>query len=225
MSDLERAIPGKVFERQDWGAPSSPGGSYRNPSDVIGLTVHHTTGATLGTDNTARWVKNIYDFHTGPQRGWADIGYAYLIDRFGNVFVGRGRHRSLAHATGFNTSYLGVAFLGTGDETFTDEAAIAFIELRKWLRNNGLTNMNRLNGHRDIGSTTCPGNYLYRWVTNGMDDPRKDDDNMAHLSDDAQQWLQEFYEEGQKRDGVRATSLWHVLDWLRSTRDFFARYF
>ena len=44
------------------------------------------------------------------------------------------------------------------------------------------------------------------------------------LSDDAQEWLESFYEEGQKRD-ARPASLWHVLDWLRNTRDFFSKYF
>ena len=31
-----------------------------------------------------------------------------------------------------------------------------------------MSRMTRRNGHRDLGSTTCPGNLLHSWVHNGM---------------------------------------------------------
>ena len=171
MSDLQQLIPGEVFAREDWGGTASPGGSRRDRSQVIGLTGHHTTGNTLGEDNQAQWVLNIYNYHTGTL-GWADIGYAYLYDRYGNVYVGRGRYRQLAHATGYNTTWLGVAFLGDSSQVWTDEAAAAFIGLRTWLRNEGgMVNMDQVNRHRDIGSTACPGSAKASWIANGLPAP------------------------------------------------------
>ena len=165
MTELAELVVGDVYERSDWGAPATPGGSRRDRQDVVGFTQHHTTGATLGVEDTVRWVFNIHEYHTN-NNGWDDIGYAYLVDRFGNLFVGRGRYRSLAHARGYNSNWLGVAYLGSGIEGHvTDEGKITLHNLRKWLRGSGgMSNMNRTAGHRDLGSTSCPGSYLYRWA-------------------------------------------------------------
>lgn len=171
MSDLAEMIPGRVFGRSDYGAPATPGGGRRDRSRVIGMTVHWTTGNILGEADTLRWVGNIYRYHT-QTRGWADIGYAYLFDRYGNIYVGRGRYRSLAHATGYNTTWLGVAFLGGHDSHVTDEALAAAAGLRAWLRREGgMTGMSRINGHRDLGSTSCPGDRLWRWARDGAPAP------------------------------------------------------
>ena len=179
MAELADLIPGRVFEREDWGAPATPGGSRRDREDVVGMTVHHTTGATLGVDDTVSWVKNIYDYHTGGRLNWSDIGYAYLVDRFGNVFVGRGRFRTLAHARGYNGVWLGVAFLGSGREGHvTPEAKRAFIGLHRWLQGDGgMVNLDAVNGHRDLDpSNVCPGDYLYQWaVVDEMPEPQAEE--------------------------------------------------
>ncbi len=177
MTDLNESVVGRIYDRTDWGAPATPGGAQRDPARVVGMTVHHTTGNTLGNDDTVRWWHNIWRWHTGRNPSspltWSDIGYAYGIDRFGNLFVGRGRYRQLAHARGYNTTWLGVAYLGSGIQGHvTIDAKQTFVGLRNWLRDGGgMDNMSRLNGHRDIGSTACPGDHLYQWVSDGMPTP------------------------------------------------------
>ena len=177
-------IPGQVIERTEWGGPAEPGGTRRDRSLVVGWTQHHTTGDTLGNDDTVRWWYNIWRWHTG-NNGWADIGYAYGVDKYGNVLVGRGRYRQLAHASGYNTTWLGVAYLGTGRQGHvTDEGKLALLGLRDWLRGDGgMTNMSRVNRHRDIGSTSCPGPYLSQWIAEGMPSPHPEpeptEDDMA----------------------------------------------
>ena len=169
---LESMIPGSVYSRPDCGIPATPGGSRREPRNVIGFTQHWTTGNALGVSNTRRWWKNIYDYHVG-HNGWADIGYAFGVDRFGNVFFGRGRYRQLAHARGYNTTWLGVAYMGGHDSHVTPEGQIALRSLHDWLRAEGeMSNMRDRNGHRDLGSTACPGNLLHSWVHNGMPLPK-----------------------------------------------------
>lgn len=171
MADLAELIPGDVYTRSEIGMPSSPGGSRRPRSAVVGLTGHHTTGETLGESNQIQWVFNIYHYHVNTLN-WADIGYAYLYDRYGNVYVGRGRYRTLAHATGYNRNWLGVAYLGDSSQGYPEPAQLTFIGLRSWLMNEGgMTNMSQVNGHGDIGSTACPGAEKYSFITSGMPEP------------------------------------------------------
>ena len=53
------------------------------------------------------------------RNGWNDIGYNYLVDKYGRIFEGRGggliQNVIGAHAQGFNTGSVGVAVLGTYD--------------------------------------------------------------------------------------------------------------
>jgi len=48
------------------------------------VIIHHTVSSNTYTDG-AEMVRNIYKYHAYT-RGWGDIGYNYLIDRFGNIY-------------------------------------------------------------------------------------------------------------------------------------------
>ena len=85
--------------------------------------VHHTdTASVYPCSDSARIVRGIYAYHV-LTNGWNDIGYNFLIDRYGHVFEGRygGVTRPVvgAHARGFNTGSSGIAMIGT----FTSTAA------------------------------------------------------------------------------------------------------
>lgn len=78
--------------------------------------VHHTDGSnTYSQADVPAMLAGIYRFHTDG-RGWCDIAYNVLIDRFGGVWEGRlGGLDNAAwggHAQGFNTESVGVALLG-----------------------------------------------------------------------------------------------------------------
>src|SRR5437870_7834653 len=69
--------------------------------------------------------------------GWNDIGYNFLVDRYGQVFEGRygGVDRNVvgAHAEGFNTGSVGVAVIGTFESSgITPAARAALVSLLAW---------------------------------------------------------------------------------------------
>ena len=83
--------------------------------------MHHTAGRNDYTRAQApAIVRGIQLFHV-KGNGWNDIGYNFLVDRFGTIYEGRfgGVDRNVigAHALGFNTESVGIALLGTYGNT------------------------------------------------------------------------------------------------------------
>src|SRR5439155_602630 len=67
---------------------------------------------------SAAIVRSICLFHRNVH-GWNDIGYNFLVDRYGQIFEGRGggidEPLAGAQAGGYNLSSTGVAVIGTFD--------------------------------------------------------------------------------------------------------------
>ena len=110
-------------------------GTTAYDSSVKALFVHHTDTTNNYTAAQAyAQVRAILAFHT-KVRGWNDIGYNLLVDRFGHVFEGRrGSITSAvlgAHTGGFNSQSLGIAVLGTFSTTAPSSAAMQALA-RPW---------------------------------------------------------------------------------------------
>ncbi len=78
--------------------------------------IHHTVNSnTYLPGDVPGLLASIYHYHT-DSLGWCDTAYNFIIDRFGGVWQGRSGDMAKpimgGHAKGFNTSSLGVAFLG-----------------------------------------------------------------------------------------------------------------
>ncbi len=105
--------PSKILTRQDWGADESLmqwSPQYQKPHTKA--IIHHTV-TDDGGSNVAATIRSIYYFHA-VTRGWGDIGYNYLVDKFGNIWTGRqgGDHVIGGHAYGWNDGAFGVAAIG-----------------------------------------------------------------------------------------------------------------
>ncbi|MGH2499290.1 MAG: N-acetylmuramoyl-L-alanine amidase [Candidatus Limnocylindria bacterium] len=104
----------RILSRQDWAADESimrwiP--EYQKPHTKA--VIHHTVTGDGGS-NVAAELRSIYHFHANT-RGWGDIGYQYLVDKFGNIWSGRqgGDHVIGGHAFGWNDGAFAVAAIGT----------------------------------------------------------------------------------------------------------------
>ncbi|HTO00235.1 MAG TPA: N-acetylmuramoyl-L-alanine amidase [Microthrixaceae bacterium] len=175
-----------IHSRGDWGA-RAVGGMDIAKSVEMGV-VHHTASASSYSEAAVPGIiRGIQAYHIDG-RGWSDIGYNYLVDRFGRIWEGRagGITQNVvgAHAAGFNTGSFGVSVIGSYDETVPALAAVnAVAELIGWrlymaghdpagsvaFRSGGspkyaegvTVNLARVIGHRDVGVTGCPGTHLY----------------------------------------------------------------
>lgn len=120
------------------------------------IIVHHTAGA----DREALDREAIRRFHV-EERGWRDIGYHYVVERVGEVYVaimGRPMHHAGAHAPGFNRRALGVALVGDFTESGPPiEQLRVSARLIAGLCVSLDIELANIHSHRQVGSTACPG--------------------------------------------------------------------
>jgi hypothetical protein len=170
-----------IISRAGWGADES----YMDwspeyvPSRKI--VVHHTvTTNDYSEEEATKWVRAIYYYHA-VTLGWGDIGYSYLVDRYGNIYEGRdgGPDVVAGHTYSYNYGTTGVALIGTHGnyagsvpaseaELGALEALAAWEGARAGIHPFGASEMKgtaipNLAGHRDYPSnhTTCPGDEAY----------------------------------------------------------------
>ncbi len=98
LARLPRALPAvalagvAVQPRAAWGADLLPKGPLPEEAagDVRFLLVHHTASANgYAQAEVPGLLRGFYGFHTGAAKGWPDIAYSFLVDRFGQVWEGR----------------------------------------------------------------------------------------------------------------------------------------
>ncbi|MCU1497053.1 MAG: repeat protein [Acidimicrobiales bacterium] len=100
--------------------------------------VHHTVGSnSYAPGDVPGLLAGIYYFHTDG-RGWCDIGYNYIVDRFGGVWEARlgGLDNIITggHAQGFNRFSVGVSLLGQFHPGETPAAAVPSAAMMAGLR-------------------------------------------------------------------------------------------
>jgi hypothetical protein len=179
-----------IVPRVDWEADERIVRAKPLVAPVLKLAVvHHTAGTNSYTPaQSAAIVRGIEEYHVRGN-GWNDIGYNFLVDRFGNVYEGRagGLERNVigAHAEGFNTGTVGVALIGNYSSATPPKAQQdALVKLLAWrldvahvdplstvvytsggnakFRSGKLVTLRAISGHRDTGPSECPGNGTYR---------------------------------------------------------------
>ena len=169
----------KIYSREQWGANEAlrDKGSLRYYEIHAGF-VHHTVNANgYSRDQVPGILRSIYAYHT-QSRGWSDVGYNFLVDRFGRIWEGRagGVDRPVvgAHTLGYNDYAFAMSAIGNFETATPRDAMLqAYGSLFAWKlslhgvdassdrQRVGSSTFAAINGHRDAGSTACPGRYLY----------------------------------------------------------------
>jgi uncharacterized protein with LGFP repeats len=176
------AMP-RIITRAQWGA--DPKLTDRCWKPRIGtkfsmVFIHHTASSNHYTAAQAPGiVRGIYAYHT-QSRGWCDIAYNFLVDRYGNIYEGRrgGITRPVrgAHAGDYNLNTTGIALIGNFMHANpTRRMKHSLVQLVAWRMGTAYhgayghpkvhgKRFKRISGHRDAMSTSCPGNRAYKWL-------------------------------------------------------------
>ena len=178
------AMP-QIIPRSTWLDPYYTQPAYT--STVINSThtvIHH--GASPDTyTNGASIVRSYWNYHVNTKH-WSDIGYNYLLDKYGNIYQGRQNSNMElqdvrgAHAGASNSYSIGINFLGNADVTtpttvqletlyqmlgwwYTDRGFDPTSSANIVLQSGGTASKYRICGHKDVnvGGTSCPGVTLY----------------------------------------------------------------
>lgn len=179
-----------VYSRADWGARAQAC-APDTASTLLAAVVHHTAGSNSYSTvaQAMQQIRNDQAYHIDG-RGWCDIGYNFLVDKWGNVYEGRANSGSRpvigVHAGGFNTATVGISMLGDYSSitpsVATQEAVARVIAWRlgAYFRDPSSTvsyttgggensryaagttlALPTVIGHRDVAFTACPGQAGY----------------------------------------------------------------
>ncbi len=189
-----------IISRAEWGADETlrlaecpEGPKYTEPLKV-GFVHHTASGNDYGADTAAAAIRGIYAYSVNT-RGYCDIPYNFIVDKYGRIFEGRygGVDAAVLSAAtgGFNTNSFAVSALGTYSTAVPTAAMVDSIgamvgwKLGRYGRDalgsvqltatggagttakytDGTTVVAPVvSGHRQVGSTECPGNTLFPFM-------------------------------------------------------------
>jgi flagellar hook assembly protein FlgD len=178
----------KIVTRSEWGANESWRSGSPSFAPVKMAFIHHTDSGNVYSQSEApAIVRGVYAYHTKSLH-WSDVGYNFLIDRYGTIYEGRygGMTKGVlgAQVLGFNTGSTGISVIGTFTNATPPSAAVTSLErLLEWKldihhvdpRGTGTlvcgygqkyktgqsVKFPAIAGHRDANYTDCPGGRLY----------------------------------------------------------------
>ncbi|WP_241241620.1 NlpC/P60 family protein [Brevibacterium linens] len=158
----------KIGSRSSWGAKAYRG-SPDYASGIKQAVVHHTSGSnSYSAADVPGIIRGIQAYHQ-QGRGWNDIGYNVVADKYGRLWQARGGDISKAvigaHVAGHNTGTFGISVLGTYNSAAppkkTRDAVASAIAWKFSINGISKATKSSLVGHRDLGQTECPGDAFY----------------------------------------------------------------
>lgn len=173
-----------MVSRKRWGADerlrSHNGAACARPkytTTVQAAFVHHTADRNDYTrTQVPAMVRAMYTYHV-KSRGWCDLGYNFLVDRFGRAFEGRYGGAQLpvlgAHTGSYNANSFGVALIGNFENAAPPPAMLeTTARVIAWKMDANYrsphatimldgSRLHTVSGHRDTKATACPGQQLY----------------------------------------------------------------
>ncbi len=145
------ARPGEIFEM----------------NGIRRITVHHDGMPPVhltSTQQVASRIEQIRQAHV-MGRGWADLGYHYVIDPSGRVWEGRSTRWQGAHVKDQNENNLGILVMGNFDQQSPTPGALATLDkfLASQMQKYNIS-MGAVRTHQERAPTACPGRALQGYM-------------------------------------------------------------
>lgn len=150
-------VPDGIVGEKTWAIIVPNESSLQVSRRTINRIIVHCTATPEGRVETVESIRRMH-----KAKGWADIGYHYLIGLNGERWNGRNVNLVGAHCEGYNANSIGVCYVGGCDknmkakDTRTDKQKAALIALLKDLRK--LYPKAKIVSHRDLDrkGKACP---------------------------------------------------------------------
>lgn len=177
----------RVVTRAEWNAQPPKCEMLTASEGLTSAVVHHTAGSNSYSTaaQAMAMLRGDQKYHM-EARDWCDLGYNFVVDKWGNIYEGRQGSLTSArvgvHASGWNTGTVGVSIIGNytdfAPSAAAQEAVARVIGARlgeygvnpnsNFTYTNvgyvpsakmplGLSTQSRVVGHRQTAYTTCPG--------------------------------------------------------------------
>jgi hypothetical protein len=161
-------MPVVIYDRDRWHARAPrPMSRQGAPSEAF---IHHSDEPNaerlVTLAKQSEHMRAIQNFHMGPERGWSDIGYHYVVFQpYGKlnrarIFEGRKVGFVPAAQLGHNTGTLAICVVGNLEHDTLKQATRDAIEQLLKI----FPSVHTLGGHRDVTPTSCPGKHGYAAV-------------------------------------------------------------
>lgn len=157
----------KILPRSAWNAASSRARDMKPMSGVHRITVHHSATLVRSTSmaTAVGAIRGIQRYHQ-VHNGWGDIGYHFLIDPAGRIWVGRPLEWQGAHAgdSAKNDANVGICLLGNfvrdGQGAPPPAQLQALESLIATLCVRYRVDPRQVLTHQELKTTDCPGPYV-----------------------------------------------------------------
>lgn len=149
-----------ILPRSAWGARAPTCRSTTNPYRMV---VHHTASPTNDSMTPEQRLRQTQTYHMDT-RGYCDIAYNFLMSRDARVWEGRGDSVLGGHTLNQNGGNMALCIIGTyTTDTLTPQQECAAAGWMAWQSSlHGITlNRTNIKGHREWGSTECPGQRVF----------------------------------------------------------------
>lgn len=175
-----------ICNRGCWGSRTTASGPFGWNSTWNRAVIHHTANSgdfnvSSITDSKAR-VRGTQNYHMDVL-GWSDIGYHFLVDKFGNKFEGLNGSMGTSYPRGahdgINNNSMGISMLGWFDSGYNGTPPVAMryavYDVIAWRLPNpftgfgssaygGYSNVGYVCGHYNVSTKTCPGTQMQGYI-------------------------------------------------------------
>ena len=183
-----------IHRRTEWGFDGWGYDPYpETPSRRDEIVLHHNGSTPVQPGGAGAKMRSMHADH--KSRGWAGIGYNFVIFQDGSVWEGRGYGLVGAHCPGHNLRGIGIQLHVGGRQVPTPVAMTSLVTMISYTERVYSREM-RLLGHRDAYSTDCPGDWIEMWMKayTGIDREKHDMEltDMVQLGPGARHMIKEI---------------------------------